>query len=125
MQIPNGLSAMQQWHIVFGIFLQLQIVLLQRKEDPGMLFACFATKPTLAAALPEPLHILGRPVMGQDKAAIQPCVAVNKKDDTRREALRKAQKSTRECDALSYYFLVGCKILAKAYRKSLCYIYTL
>ena len=61
-----------------------------------MLFACFATKPTLAAALPEPLHILGRPVMGQDKAGIQPWVAVNKNDDTRREALQKALKSVAE-----------------------------
>ena len=57
MQITNGLKAKQQWHIVIGNFLQLQIVLLQRKEDPRMLFACFVTKPTLAAALPEPLHI--------------------------------------------------------------------
>ena len=57
MQIPNGLRAMQQWHIVFGNFLQLQIVLQERKADPRMLFACFVTKPILAAALPEPLHI--------------------------------------------------------------------
>ena len=34
--------------------------------------------------------------MGQDKAGIKPCVAVNKKDDDRREALRKAQKSIAE-----------------------------
>ena len=26
-------------------------------------------------------HILARPVMNQDKAGIQPCVAINKKDD--------------------------------------------
>ena len=58
-----------------------------------MLFACFVRKPRVAAALPEPLHILGRHVMGQDKAGIQPCVAVNKKDDTR----RKAQKSLSLC----------------------------
>ena len=43
-------------------------------------------------------HILGRPVKGQleDKAGIQPCVAVNKKDDDRRAAFQKAQKSTTE-----------------------------
>ena len=34
--------------------------------------------------------------MGQDRAGIQPCFAFNKKDDTRREALRKAQKSVAE-----------------------------
>ena len=38
-------------------------------------------------------HILTRPVMNQDKAGIQPCVAINKKDDDRRESLRKAQKT--------------------------------
>jgi hypothetical protein len=38
-------------------------------------------------------HILARPVMGQDKAGRQPCVAVNKRDDDRRAALRKAQKT--------------------------------
>ena len=31
--------------------------------------------------------------MNQDKAGIQPCVAINKKDDDRRESLRKAQKT--------------------------------
>ena len=41
-------------------------------------------------------HILGRPVLGRDKAGIQPCVAVNNKDDDRRAALRKAQKSVAE-----------------------------
>ena len=70
-------------------FLRLQIVVQQGKADLRMLFACFVTKPILAAALPEPLHILRRPVMGQDKAGIQPCVASNKKDDTRREACQK------------------------------------
>jgi len=32
--------------------------------------------------------------MNQDKAGIQPCVSINKKDDDRRESLRKAQKTT-------------------------------
>ena len=72
-----------------------------------MLFACFVTKPILAAALPEPLHILGRPVMGQDKAGIQPCVAFNKKDDTVREALRKAQKSVAEVNCVKEQSISG------------------
>jgi hypothetical protein len=37
-------------------------------------------------------HILGRPVMGQQKAGIHPCLAIQKKDDDRRAALRSAQK---------------------------------
>ena len=38
-------------------------------------------------------HILARPVMNQDRAGIQPCVAIKKKDDDRRGSLRKAQKT--------------------------------
>jgi hypothetical protein len=57
-----------------------------------MLYARFARKPSVAAALPEPLQISWR-IMGQDKAGIQLCVAVNKRDDDRRAALRKAQKT--------------------------------
>ena len=30
-------------------------------------------------------HILGRPVMGQQKAGIHPCLAIQKKDDDRRD----------------------------------------
>ena len=41
-------------------------------------------------------HILARPVMGQSKAGIQSCVAINKKDDDRRGALRQAQKTAGE-----------------------------
>ena len=41
-------------------------------------------------------HILERPitsgVTSKDKAEIQPCVAINKKDDGRRGSLRKARK---------------------------------
>ena len=44
-------------------------------------------------------HILARPVMGQDIAGVQPCVAVNKKDD-RRAALRKAQKQLAKSSVL-------------------------
>ena len=90
-------------------FLRLQIVVQQGKADLRMLFACFVTKPILAAALPEQLHILGRPVMGQDKAGIQPCVAFNKKDDIRREALRKAQKSVAEVICVKEQSIAGKK----------------
>ena len=41
-------------------------------------------------------HILGRPVMGQQKAGIHPCLAIQKKDDDRRAALRSAQKELGE-----------------------------
>jgi hypothetical protein len=45
---------------MFGNILQLQITLQQRRVDPRMLFACFATNLSAAAALPEPLHISWR-----------------------------------------------------------------
>ena len=38
-------------------------------------------------------HILGRPVMSQDRPGFHPCVAINKKDDDRRGSLKKAQKT--------------------------------
>ena len=38
-------------------------------------------------------HLLARPVMGQDKAGVKPCIAINKKDDDRRGALRNAQRA--------------------------------
>ena len=41
-------------------------------------------------------HILARPVMGQNKAGIQACVAINKTDDDRRGALRQALKTVGE-----------------------------
>ncbi len=41
-------------------------------------------------------HILVRPVISQIKAGIQSCVAINKKDDDRRGALRQAQKTVGE-----------------------------
>ncbi len=43
-------------------------------------------------------HILGCPVMGQQKAGIHPCLAIHKKDDDRslRAALRSAQKELGE-----------------------------
>ena len=37
-------------------------------------------------------HILGRPVLGQTKAGIQTCMAINKKDDDRRAILKNAQR---------------------------------
>jgi len=54
-------------------------------------------------------HILARPVMGQDKAGIQPCVAVNKKDDDRRAALRKAQKGIGEVIRIKEQSIAGKK----------------
>ena len=41
-------------------------------------------------------HILGRPVLGQIKAGIQACIAINKKDDDRRAILRNAQRALSE-----------------------------
>ena len=41
-------------------------------------------------------HILGRPVLAQEKAGIRPCIAIYKKDDDRRSALRTAQKTIGE-----------------------------
>ena len=38
-------------------------------------------------------HILGRPVLGQIKAGIHPCIVINKKDDDRRGAFKNAQKT--------------------------------
>ena len=39
---------------------------------------------------------LGRPVLGQSKAGIQACIAINKKDDDRRGAFKIAQKAIGE-----------------------------
>jgi hypothetical protein len=41
-------------------------------------------------------HILGRPVLGQTKAGIQTCIAINKKDDDRRAILKNAQRALSE-----------------------------
>ena len=57
MQILSSLKATPQQHIMFGNFLQLQILLIQRKADQRMLVACFARKASVVAALPEQLHI--------------------------------------------------------------------
>ena len=38
-------------------------------------------------------HVLGRPVLAQEKAGIHPCIAIYKKDDDRRSVLRTAQKT--------------------------------
>ena len=38
-------------------------------------------------------HILGRSVLGQAKAGIQACIAINKKDDDRRAILKNAQQA--------------------------------
>ena len=38
-------------------------------------------------------HILGRPVLGQIKAGIHPCIVIIKKDDDRRGAFKNAQKT--------------------------------
>ena len=60
MKIQKTLKAKQQMHIMFGNILQLQITLQQKRADPRMLFALFARNPSVAAALPEPLHISWR-----------------------------------------------------------------
>ena len=36
-------------------------------------------------------HILGRPVLGQIKAGIDPCIMINKKDGDRRGAFKNIQ----------------------------------
>jgi hypothetical protein len=59
-----------------------------------MLFACFATKLSLDAALQEQRHTVW--VLGQSKAGIQACSAINKKDDDRRGAFKIAQKAIGE-----------------------------
>ena len=41
-------------------------------------------------------HILGRSVLGQAKAGIQACIAINKKDDDRRAILKNAQRALGE-----------------------------
>ena len=38
-------------------------------------------------------HILGRPVLGQTKAGIQTCMAINKKDDDQRAILKNAKQA--------------------------------
>ena len=58
-----------------------------------MLFACFVRKRSVAAALPEQLHISLRVLSwAKTTAGVQLCAAVNKKDDDRRAALLKTQK---------------------------------
>jgi hypothetical protein len=57
-----SLEANQQKYILFGNFLQLQIILTrkQRKAEPRMLVVFFVKIYSLVAALPEPLHISWR-----------------------------------------------------------------
>ena len=54
-------------------------------------------------------HILARPVMGRSKAGIQTCVAINKKDDDRRGALRQAQKTLGEVICVKELSIAGTK----------------
>ena len=54
-------------------------------------------------------HLLGRPVMGQHKAGIQACVAINKKDDDRRGSLRQARKTVGEAVRVKEHSLAGIK----------------
>ncbi len=59
-----------------------------------MLFASFMIDHSVVTALRiAAAHLLARPVMGQDKAGVQACIAINKKDDDRRAALKNAQKA--------------------------------
>ena len=81
---------------MFGNILQLQIILMQRNADTRMLFACFLVRLSVVAAARAAAHRLERPVMGQHKAGIQACVAIKKKEDNRRGALRQAWKSIGE-----------------------------
>ena len=41
-------------------------------------------------------HVLGHPVLAQEKAGIRPCIAIYRKDYDRRGALRTAQKTIGE-----------------------------
>ena len=60
----------------------------QRKADPRLLFACFLTKPTVAAALPEPLHISWDVLSwAKTKQEYSHVLQSTKKDDDRRAAL--------------------------------------
>ena len=54
-------------------------------------------------------HVLARHVMGQSKAGIQSCVAINKKDDDRRGALRQAQKTVGEVIRVKELAIAGTK----------------
>ena len=54
-------------------------------------------------------HILARPVMGESKAGIQSCVAINKKDDDRLGALRQAQKTVGEVIRVKELAIAGTK----------------
>ena len=82
-----------QWlyRSLFQIHQKLKKVVLRLQP------ANFVTKPSVVAVLPEQLPtfclmmILGRPVLGQTKAGIQSCIAINKKDDEWREILKNAQ----------------------------------
>jgi hypothetical protein len=110
MPILSTLKAKPQKHIMFGNFFQLQILLIQRKADPMNACCMFCEKSfsgcsTARAAA----HILARPVMGQSKAGIQSCVAINKKDDDRRGALRQAQKTVSEVIRVKELAIVGTK----------------
>ena len=94
MQIPNSLRVMKQCHcdtLCLAIF-----AVTNSTADPTMLFACFYKAYIGCSTSRAAAHIMVRPVMGQDKAGMQPCVAVNKTDDYRRAALQKAQKSSAE-----------------------------
>ena len=66
---------------------------------------------SLAGALIAAAHFLASLVMCLNKAGIQACVAINKKDDDRRGALRQAQKIVGEivCTLNPKLFMAGTK----------------
>jgi hypothetical protein len=61
-----------------------------------MLFASFVRPFSGCSTSRAAAHLLARPVMGQDKAGVQACIAINKKDDDRCAALKNAQKAIGE-----------------------------
>ena len=85
-----------KYHILFGNILLLQITTMLGKAAPRMQCACFVTKFSGCSTSRAAAHILGRPVLAQEKAGIRPCIAIYKKDDDRRSALRTAQKTIGE-----------------------------
>ena len=58
--MQSCLEVKQQKIILFGNISQLQIILILRKAEPRMCSACFVTKTSVVAALPEQLHISWR-----------------------------------------------------------------
>ena len=81
-------------HTISGNILLFQIHQILKKGGAKIAVCKFCDNTFSGCCTPRATaHILWRSVLGQAKAGIQACIAINKKDDDRRAILKNAQRA--------------------------------